>query len=114
MAADASYGSGLIVSHWLGSIRTAHSLVEKLDWIRQAYTLGLNDFLQGPAIRGWVVTLDGNQWLETPAGKQWLDIPNGKEWLKQQQQKESVSKPAEAEAQGTRHQQSNAKTEGLS
>jgi hypothetical protein len=95
----------LIVGHWLGWISTTHGPPNGLGWIQEAYNAGLSGFLQGPEIRDWVQTLQGEQWLQTPKGKEWQK--------QQQQQKETASKPTENTSEGTQ-KQSNVKTEGSS
>ena len=95
----------LILSYWLGWISPTHGLWDGLNAIQQAYTAGLNVFLQSD---------EGKKLLRSDKGKKWLQSPQGKQWQQQQRQEQQgqqvASKPAETE--GTQQQQSNAKTEG--
>jgi hypothetical protein len=67
----------VILSYWLGWISPTHGPNDGLQWILEAYTVGLNSYLQSDG---------GKKWLQSDEGKRWLQSPQGKDWEQQQQQ----------------------------
>lgn len=64
----------LILSYWLGWISPTHGPWNGLDWIRQAYVAGLDEFLQSD---------EGKKWVQSDRGKEWQQR---REQLQQQDQ----------------------------